>query len=717
MRTLKVLVYGDVDLNIMDGSAVWLTSMAGMLATNPDIQAEILLKARIKNTLLTDEMAGYPNVTIIQPYENLGERSFANGNRMNVAEAVTVMKELDAKNNYDLIIVRGFDLVRQLMQEGGLLVEKTVPYITDFSHTLTRSSRKERSELEEVYTRFPSLFMQTEPMKKSFMRLMDVDGAKIQILFPMVPNITSEPSFRNRNDRLIYTGKFATDWYTEEIVEVASELDEKITVGIAGDKFQGELAAKKAHIMQQFTEEPRIDWHGAMSRSASQQFIEDGDVGISWRSEVIDNDESVELSTKLLEYGRLGKPVLLRRTKMHEDLLGKDYPLFVDTKEQFVTKATQSLEDSKLYERAARMVYEASQHFTLEASYKRLSSFLWSYQKDRIRVVFAGHDLKFLTMAITACEANPQLEVKIDNWKGHATHDEKQSQMLLDWADVIFCEWGLGNAVWYSKHKKPHQKLIVRMHLQERETEYPANYTMDNIDQIIAISPYIFEEFHRVCKIPREKMTMIYNMIDTAQYRRKKTVDSRYNIGVCGILPSRKRLDLTLDILEKLWQKDKRYRLYVKSRMPQDLAWLMQREDEKKYYDSVFKRIKNAPWKDAVIFDEHGDDVADWMKKIGFMLSTSDFESFHLAPMEGMASGSVPCVLHWPGAETIYPEEHIFETTDAIAEYIRAYKQTPDKKLELRLYPQAKFDKVIICKKLENMIMGAFLNGKTSNKL
>lgn len=715
MRTLKVLVYGDVDLNIMDGSAVWLTSMAGMLATNPDIQTEILLKARIKNTLLTDEMAGYPNVKMIQPYEDLGNRSFANGNRMNAAEAVRVMKELDAKNHYHLIIVRGFDLVRQLVQESKL-VGKTVPYITDFNHTLTRSSRKERSELGEVYRRFPNLFMQTEPMKQAFMRLMNVDGEKIQILFPMVPNGAAQPSFRNENDRLVYTGKFAADWYTEEIVEAASELEGNITVGIAGDKFQGELTAKKEQIMKQFAEEPKIDWRGAMSRSASQQFIEDGDIGISWRSEVIDNDESVELSTKLLEYGRLGKPVLLRRTKMHEGLLGKDYPLFVTTKEQFIEKATQSLTDSTLYEKAARMTYEASQHFTMAASYKRLSSFLWSYQKDKIRVVFAGHDLKFLTMAIDACEANPRLEVKVDKWKGHATHDEKASQKLLNWADVIFCEWGLGNAVWYSKHKKAHQKLIVRMHLQERETEHPANYTMDNIDQIIAISPYIFEEFHRVCGIPREKMTMIYNMIDTAQYRRKKTVDSRYNIGVCGILPSRKRMDLTLDILEKLWQKDKRYRLYVKSRMPQDLPWLMQREDEKMYYDAIFKRIEDAPWKDAVIFDEHGDDVPEWMRKIGFMLSTSDFESFHLAPMEGMASGSVPCVLHWPGAETIYPEEHIFETTEDIAEYIGSYKQTPDKKLELRLYPQANFDKLIICKKLENVIMEAFVNGETSNK-
>ena len=43
-----------------------------------------------------------------------------------------------------------------------------------------------------------------------------------------------------------------------------------------------------------------------------------------------------------------------------------------------------------------------------------------------------------------------------------------------------------------------------------------------------------------------------------------------------------------------------------------------------------------------------------WLRRVGFVLSTSDDESFHVAPAEGMASRAVPVLRHWPGAETIY---------------------------------------------------------------
>jgi len=36
----------------------------------------------------------------------------------------------------------------------------------------------------------------------------------------------------------------------------------------------------------------------------------------------------------------------------------------------------------------------------------------------------------------------------------------EQSRQLLDKADVIVCEWCVGNAVWYSKEKRPDQKKI-----------------------------------------------------------------------------------------------------------------------------------------------------------------------------------------------------------------------------------------------------------------
>ena len=56
----------------------------------------------------------------------------------------------------------------------------------------------------------------------------------------------------------------------------------------------------------------------------------------------------------------------------------------------------------------------------------------------------------------------------------------------------------------------------------------------------------------------------------------------------------------------------------------------------------------------AVSVDGHQHNVASWRCKIGWVLSTSDDESFRLAPAEGMASGAVPAIWPWDTAEQVY---------------------------------------------------------------
>ena len=119
----------------------------------------------------------------------------------------------------------------------------------------------------------------------------------------------------------------------------------------------------------------------------------------------------------------------------------------------------------------------------------------------------------------------------------------------------------------------------------------------------------------------------------------------------------------------------------------------------------MFERINQAPWKNNVIFDQHGSDMEEWFRKIGYCLSTSDFESFHLAPMEGMASGSLPVVLHWKGAETIYPKEFLFEEEEQAAAFIQEQAAVPSHTDELREYPRASFDRHMITEKLEECIL------------
>src|SRR5690606_41111982 len=68
--------------------------------------------------------------------------------------------------------------------------------------------------------------------------------------------------------------------------------------------------------------------------------------------------------------------------------------------------------------------------------------------------------------------------------------------------------------------------------------------------------------------------------------------------------------------------------------------------------------------RDAVIFDGPGSDMAEWFRHIGYILSTSDSEGCHTSVAEGMASGAIPVIYRWPGAETVYPSRFVFDDVD-----------------------------------------------------
>jgi hypothetical protein len=140
-----------------------------------------------------------------------------------------------------------------------------------------------------------------------------------------------------------------------------------------------------------------------------------------------------------------------------------------------------------------------------------------------------------------------------------------------------------------------------------------------------------------------------------------------------GIAPSRKRLDLGLDVLEALRARDPRWHLSVKSKMPWEYWWIWNKPEERAHYDAVLRRVQTSPLLDgSVVFDGFGPDVAVWLRRVGFVLSTSDDESFHLSPAEGMASGAVPALLPWPGSDSIYDPRWIHDSPTAMAEAIAA---------------------------------------------
>ena len=65
-RRLSAIVYGDVNLNILDGSAIWVQSMSEALS-RAGVDVRVLLKAPVETGRLVDPLRALPSVTVTFP--------------------------------------------------------------------------------------------------------------------------------------------------------------------------------------------------------------------------------------------------------------------------------------------------------------------------------------------------------------------------------------------------------------------------------------------------------------------------------------------------------------------------------------------------------------------------------------------------------------------------------------------------------------------------
>lgn len=681
---LHVAVYGDVNLNLIDGSAIWAQSVVEALS-GAGCQVQLLLKARIETPRLTDHMAGLPGVTLVRAIEDRLVRGADES--LTPAQAASVLEDLDDATRFDVLVLRGFRFVRQMAARERFR-GRLWTYLTDVPQSLDQLDQEAREQLAEVAAASQFLLCQTDELR-GFLETTVPEACGKSLLFPpIVPpaaqhRAEATPPTRSRL-RLVYTGKFAPRWNTLPMTELPAELAARgITAELhaVGDKVHRDAAHPEFHdrMRQALEHAPGVVWHGGVSRQEAMRLAAEADVGMSWRD--ADLDTSLELSTKVLEFGAVGLPVVLNRTRVHEDLLGVDYPLFANARHEVLDVLEQAVDDPAIWPLASERCRDAARGFALDRAVERVETYLGRGRPQsradarRQRVVVASHDLKFFNRILEHLQALPHLEVRIDRWESLSTHDERVSRELLDWADVIVCEWCGPNAIWYSQRARPDQRLVVRLHRFELEAGYGERVDIDAVDQVVCVSPHYAQLTRETVEWTAEKVVTIPNWVDLLQFDRPKYPGARFHLGMIGIAPARKRMDLGLDVLEELRATDERYTLFVKTKMPWEYWWIWKHDVERAHFEDIFRRIQTSDLlRGAVVFDSYGGDVAAWLRKIGFVLSTSDDESFHLSPAEGMASRAVPVIRDWPGVRTIYEDEWVHSTPGAMALAVRGHR-------------------------------------------
>lgn len=670
-----VTVYADVDLNYLDGSSIWLVSLASVLS-RLELDTHVVLKADIDRDLLTDEISSLPGVHLHEPSSIVGKR------RLVGPDVVAAVEAFDSATPCRILVTRGRAATVALARTGRY-DRRLWPYLTDIPQQPAEVTHEFLDAMDDVLARAGRVLCQTEQLRSFLASFFPEFDRKMAVLPPMIPDETgSRETLRKQSDhfRLFYGGKFAPAWGIEELVGAVQAVRSdhpEVELVVAGDKIHNPPAdpGYPDRVRAALAGEG-VTWVGALEREDVLRQLKDVDVAVSVRDTSLDS--SRELSTKLLEYAAAGVPVIVNRTLMHQELLGDDYPLFVDGYEglepmlRSVADHPETLDVVRvsLAEVAAPHTYSA-----VAAGLQRLIgpeiAAASGPRLDGLRIGVASHDLKFAESLLEDF-ATAGASVRVDEWLGHDRHDAAHSRSIIEWADVIFAEWCLANAVWYSKHRRPDQRLYVRFHRTEIDSQWPPMLDIDGVTGIYFVGDHIKDAAAQRFGWPAAKLGTIANVVDDLAFDRPKLPGAEYNLGLLGFLPRLKRLDLALDLLEQLRSHDSRYRLVLKGVLPWELDWVWSDDDERAYFESQFARIRNSPLLGtAVTFDRAGPDVPSWFRKIGWILSPSDVESFHLAMIEGMLSAAVPVAIDRPGVLQIIGSDWVHEDVAAAVSWMR----------------------------------------------
>lgn len=380
---------------------------------------------------------------------------------------------------------------------------------------------------------------------------------------------------------------------------------------------------------------------------------------------------------------------------------------------QFIWFGTEELtpEDFQLFSDYCRRHWDVIAAFDMAQRFREV--LVAAYEGDahafadavRLRLLVAGHDLKFIEPLYPVLQS--RFTLRTDQWQGHEAHDPDASQQALRWADLVWVEWLLGAAVWYSQRVTNNQRLIIRTHRSEMTVDYGDRVDLDKVSAFVAVAPHTLGAFADRFDIPREKFWLIPNAFDVDAYDSSPCEDKFNRISMIGIVPRLKGFKRAIRLLSDLRSTHPDVQLWTYGRQPEELDWLMRSDEERAYYEECRQLVDELGLQDA-IHHQGWADTREEIHKSAFVLSLSDYEGMQVAVGEAYCGSSLGLTLAWPGARDCYPQEFVFDTADEMLRAIRSYlddRASYDRAVARgRSYIREHYDLSVVGREIEHMV-------------
>ncbi|KPH53621.1 glycosyltransferase [Helicobacter pullorum] len=682
-----ILLYGDVNLNVVDGSSIWLSSIFNLSIL--DANVIVFSKANIKNDLIVSNFMarGENNYLVLEPKDlNLKEE-------LSIAEISQILNYIDyITPNIQLLVARGMAIIQELVKNNNFKY-RLVPYLTDF-YTLNQEGiqLKESAHYSlKAINRYVKFWLwQTQEMKEYLEKNIGVNFVNSYYFPPVVFSESKKQNYiKEKSDEIVigYGGKIQPEWGVLELILKVKELNEK------GKKIKLLIVSSKISARSDFGNYPEfvekikkcltygfVEYCSNLNREQTLEKLSSVDYLYGFRPRYFEQ-HTLEISTKVLESLVLEKPIICYPSRINKKLFGEQYPYFIDEideLESIIGNKTQIKIDYKAL--VFPYLFENRKNFFKDK--------LGDVKNKKITI--ASHDYKFIDHFYSYLKS---LGFKVDKdlWEWGDNKYLDRSEYCIQNSDVIFCEWGLANAVWYSRNLNSQKKLFIRSHLQEinqKAKKFGYQINMKNVQKNIFVSRRVRDVACSLFSWDIAKTIVISNYVLFDDFVINKSSSLVLNFGMVGITPQRKRLDRALDLMELILKQYPEARLYVKGMRPEQYEWMHApgRIQELEYYYKQYDRIeKNIRLKNAVIFDGYDNNMPEWYQKIDFILSPSDFESFHYALADGVASGCIPVIWNWEESDIIYKKDWIINNTQEALCYIQETMHNKDKINQIRM--------------------------------
>ena len=365
----RIAVYGDLNLNLIDGSAVWAASLVEVMAGLPDVLVDLFMKTRLSNPRVLAGVLELPNVRLVEPTQ------YGDVPAYQPEEAVARIADAHSRNPYDAIVLRGYRLCLAAAREPRLR-GRLWTYLTDIPQSQHLLDADWSAGLAEIADAARYMLCQTGGIEALIEASIPAARGKTRRLPPMVPGAAPgiDDAGRRAEDgvlRIVYAGKFAPLWGIREMFATVVGLNArgiKCELHVFGDKIHNppEDPGFRDEVLTRLQQTPGVVWHGGVARDALLAALPAMDIGWAWRHAELEA-ATLELSTKVLEYGLCGLPSIMRGGPANTEAFGGDYPLFADDADALVGILARAAVQPDLLDEAARRSREVAGRHTFAA--------------------------------------------------------------------------------------------------------------------------------------------------------------------------------------------------------------------------------------------------------------------------------------------------------------------------------------------------------------